>query len=138
MNTAELISQAAEEGMILVLSPAGTIKATGIQSTVDKWLPVIRDNKPSILRELQSKCRRSKVLSLLEGKRFALFVDDDKTDPVIAMVGIQGVATFELTIPQYSYDCLVLRELIEKHYGENYAANLKSTSAGVDNTIPSR
>ena len=121
MNTAELIEQATAEGVILALSPAGTIKATGDQSAVDKWLPTIRNNKTGILCELQREYRRAKVLALLEGKHFALFVDDDKTDPVIAAVGIRDLATFELAIPRHSYDGMVLLELIEKHYGEKYA-----------------
>ena len=123
MNTAELIEQATAEGVILALSPSGTIKATGDQSAVDRWLQVIRDNKPSILDELQRERRRAKVLEMLVGKRIALFVDNDKTDPVIATVGIRDVATFELAIPRHSYDGMVLLELIEKHYGENYANN---------------
>jgi len=123
MTPVEIIEQATVDGVILALSPAGTITATGDQTAVDKWLPTIRDNKPSILCELQRERRRAKVLALLEGKRFALFVDDDKTDPVIAMVGIREVATFELAIPRHSYDGMVLLELIEKHYGENYANN---------------
>ncbi|HUX90825.1 MAG TPA: hypothetical protein VMV48_09070 [Gallionellaceae bacterium] len=123
MNTAELIEQATAEEVILALSPSGTIKATGDQSAVDRWLPVIRDNKPGILCELQRERRRAKVLAMLEGKHIALFVDNDKTDPVIATVGIRDVATFELAIPRHSYDGMVLLELIEKHYGENYANN---------------
>lgn len=123
MTPVEIIEQATVEGVTLALSPAGTITATGDQSAVDRWLPVIRDNKPSILCELQRERRRAKVLALLEGKRFALFVDNDKTDPVIATVGIRDVATFELAIPRHSYDGMVLLELIEKHYGENYANN---------------
>jgi hypothetical protein len=123
MTPVEIIEQATVDGVILALSPAGTITATGDQTAVDKWLPTIRDNKPSILCELQRERRRAKVLALLEGKRFALFVDDDKTDPVIATVGIREVATFELAIPRHSYDGMVLLELIEKHYGENYANN---------------
>jgi hypothetical protein len=123
MNTSELIEQATTEGVTLTLTPAGTLTATGDQSAVDRWLPTIRDNKPSILCELQREHRRAKVLAMLEGKRFALFVDNDKTDPVIATVGIRDVATFELAIPRHSYDGMVLLELIEKHYGENYANN---------------
>lgn len=121
MNTTELIEQATAEGVVLALSAAGMIKAIGDPVTVDKWLPTIRDNKTSILCELQREQRRAKVLALLQGKRFALLVDDDKSDPVIATVGILGVATFEMAIPLHSYDGLVLLELIEKHYGENYA-----------------
>ncbi len=121
MTPVEIIEQATVDGVILALSPAGTITATGDQTAVDKWLPTIRDNKPSILCELQRERRRAKVQALLEGKRFALFVDNDKTDPVIAAVAIRDVATFELAIPRHSYDGMVLLELIEKHYGENYA-----------------
>ena len=123
MNSAEIIEQATAEGVILALSLAGTIKATGDQSAVDKWLPTIRDHKAGILCVLQREYRRAAVLVLLEGKRFAVFVDDDKTDPVIATLGIRDVATFELAIPRHSYDGMVLLELIEKHYGENYANN---------------
>jgi len=123
MTPVEIIEQATVDGVILALSPAGTITATGDQTAVDKWLPTIRDNKSSILCELQRERRRAKVLALLEEKRFALFVDDDKTDPVIATVGIREVATFELAIPRHSYDGMVLLELIEKYYGENYANN---------------
>ena len=122
MNPAEIIEQATAEGVILALSPTGTIKANGDQSAVDKWLPTIRNNKTGILCELQREYRRNKVLALLEGKRFALFVDDDKTDPVIAAVGIRDLATFELAIPRHSYDGMVLLELIEKHFEENYAS----------------
>lgn len=121
MSAVEIIEQATEDGVTLSLSPAGTITTTGDQLVVDKWLPTIRDNKLPILLELHRERRRAKVLGLLEGKRFALFVDDDTTDPVIATVGIQNVATFELAIPRHSYDGMVLLELIEKHYGENYA-----------------
>ncbi len=121
MNTTELIEQATAEGVILALSATGTIKAIGNQSVVDKWLPTIRNNKTGIRCELQREYRRNKVLALLEGKRLALFVDNDKTDPVIAAVGIQDLATFELAIPRHSYDGMVLLELIEKHYGEKYA-----------------
>ena len=123
MTPVEIIEQATVEGVTLALTLAGTLTATGDQSAVDRWLPVIRDNKPSILCELQRERRRAKVLALLGGKRFALFVDNDKTDPVIATVGIRDVATFELAIPRHSYDGMVLLELIEKHYGENYANN---------------
>lgn len=121
MNPSEIIEQAMAEGVILTLSPMGTIKATGDQPVVNKWLPMIRNNKTGILCELQREYRRAKVLALLEGKRFALFVDDDKTDPVIAAVGIRDLATFELAIPRHSYDGMVLLELIEKHYGEKHA-----------------
>lgn len=121
MTPASILQQATAGGVSLALSADGKIKATGDQSAVDKWLPTIRNNKTGILCELQRGYRRAKVLALLEGKRFALFVDDDKTDPVIAAVGIRDLATFEMAIPRHSYDGMVLLELIEKHYGEKYA-----------------
>ena len=123
MTPVKIIEQATAEGVTLALSSTDTLTATGDQSAVDRWLPTIRDNKPSILCELQRERRRAKVLAMLEGKHFALFVDNDKTDPVIATVGIRDVATFEMAIPRHSYDGMVLLELIEKHYGENYANN---------------
>jgi hypothetical protein len=123
MNAAELIEQATADGVTLVLSPAGTIKLNGVQAAVDSWLQAIRDNKQDILVELRRECRRARVLASLNEKRFALIVDDDTTDPVIAMVGIRNVATFELSIPHRSYDGMVLLKLFEKHYGEDYATN---------------
>ena len=77
------------------------------------------DGKPVDHMHLQRESRRTRVLDMLEGKRFALFVDDDTTDPVIATVAICNVATFEMAIPQHSYDGMVLLDLIEKHYGED-------------------
>ena len=121
MTPVEIIEQATAEGVTLALFSTDTLTATGDQSAVDRWLPTIRDNKPSILCELQRERRRAKVLAMLEGKHFALFVDNDKTDSVIATVGIRDVATFEMAIPRHSYDGMVLLELIKKHYGENYA-----------------
>lgn len=84
--------------------------------TVPKEIQPLIVNPETI--DAQRERRRNKVMNLLEkGKRFALYVDDDLTDPVIATVGIQNVATFELEIPRHSYDGVVLLELIEKHYG---------------------
>ena len=119
MNAADMIEQAAVEGVVLALSLTGAIKATGDQFAVDKWLPIIRDYKPVILSELQREGRYSKVLAMLEENHFAILVEDEETDPVIATVAIRDVATFEMAIPQHSYDGMVLLELIEKHYGEN-------------------
>ena len=52
MNAATLIARAAAEGVILDLTPAGTLKATGATTTVDRWLPVIRQHKEAILAAL--------------------------------------------------------------------------------------
>ncbi len=125
MNTAELIEQATAEGVILALSPAGTIKATGAQSAVDKWLPTIRQSKAEILAELKRENRREKVLAMLRenpGIHYAVEVANPDTDPVIVSVGIRDIATFELEIPHAYYDGFTLLELIEKHSGGRYAS----------------
>lgn len=60
MNAALIIANCLADGVTLKITEAGGIKATGLQSVVDKWLAVIRVNKPDILRELQLKpCGKS-------------------------------------------------------------------------------
>lgn len=121
MNVAEIIEKVARDGVILTLSPVGTITATGDEPAVDRWLPTIRNNKSGILRELQREGRRAKVLATLGADpalRYAVHVDDASTDPVVVVVGIRSVASFELEIPSRYYDALALLELIEKHVGE--------------------
>lgn len=62
-------------------------------------------------------------MELLKGKKFAVLVEDSAANPVIAMIGIRNLATFEMAIPQPTYDGIKLLALIEKHYGEQYAVN---------------
>lgn len=47
-----IIQQAASDGVNLTLTLAGTIKATGEDVTLARWLPIIREHKPSILLAL--------------------------------------------------------------------------------------
>ncbi|HCZ14281.1 MAG: hypothetical protein AW09_002466 [Candidatus Accumulibacter phosphatis] len=118
MSAAELIEEAKAQGVILALSPDGTITATGEQSVVDCWLPIIRENKLGIIRALQRERRRTKTLAMLGADprlRYVVVVDDASTDPVVVAVAIREVATFELEIPLKYYDALVLLELLEKH-----------------------
>ena len=61
MNAALIIADCRADGVTLKITEAGGIKATGLQSVVDKWLAVIRVNKPDILRELQQQPCRSSV-----------------------------------------------------------------------------
>ena len=124
MSPMEIIEQATVEGVTLSFSPAGKLTAIGEQTAVDKWLPTIRDNKPSILYEIHREYRRTQVLAKLEAEpstRYAVYVADASTDPVIATVGIRDVATFEMAIPRHSYDGMVLLLLIEEYYEEKYA-----------------
>ena len=53
MNAAILIARAAAEGVILDLTAAGTLKASGANATVDRWLPVLRSHKDAILAALK-------------------------------------------------------------------------------------
>jgi hypothetical protein len=67
------------------------------------------------------EARRGKVLSMLEespGRKYAILVEDDTTDPVICAVAIRGVASFELAIPHHYYDGVILLDLLEKHSAE--------------------
>jgi hypothetical protein len=124
MSPAEIIEQAAGEGVILAISPAGKISASGEQSLVDLWLPTIRNNKAGLLCELRRNGRREKVLAMLAaapGTHYAVIVADASTDPVVVAVGIRDVATFELEIPYPYYDGLALLELVETRCGEAYA-----------------
>lgn len=124
MSPAEIIERAADEGVLLALSPTGSISAKGDQSTIDRWLPTIRECKAAIIAELQIDRRRAKVLAMLRdnpGMRYAIEVVDADTDPVMVSVGIRNVATFELSIPQAYYDAFALLELIEKHAGDEHA-----------------
>ena len=53
MTPAAIIKQASADGVILALSPAGTIKATGDGAAVNRWIAVIREHKPEIVAALQ-------------------------------------------------------------------------------------
>lgn len=53
MNPATIIREATADGVTLALSPAGTIKATGDVSAINRWLPILKANKPDILSALQ-------------------------------------------------------------------------------------
>lgn len=122
MNAAELINAADFDGVRLALTDKGELRYSGNPEIVKEWLPTIKENKAAIVTALHQKRRQASVLAMLgDGRRYAVLVENDKADPVIATVGIQGIATFELAIPRHSYDGMVLLELIEKHSGEHYA-----------------
>jgi hypothetical protein len=94
MSPAEIIERATEEGVLLALSPSGSISAKGDQSAVDRWLPAIKQSKAAIIAELQLEQRRAKVLAMLRdnlGIRYAIEVADANTDPVIVSIGIRNV-----------------------------------------------
>ena len=122
MTAEDILKLATVEGVSVALSSTGTVRVTGDQAAVDKWLPAIREHKPNILNELHRERRRTEVLALLEaspGTRYAVYVEDASTDPVFVAVGVQNLATFEMEIPQKYYDGMELLELIEKQSGEH-------------------
>jgi hypothetical protein len=52
MTPAVIIQRAAGDAVNLALWETGTIKAAGLGAAVNRWLSIIRDNKPGILAEL--------------------------------------------------------------------------------------
>ena len=124
MNPTEIIERAADEGVLLALSPSGSISAKGDPSAIDRWLPAIRQRKAAIIAELQLERRRAKVVAMLRenpGIRYAIEVIDADADPVIVSVAIRNVATFEISIPQGNYDAFALLEFIAKCPGGEHA-----------------
>ncbi len=131
MTPAAIILEAAADGVVLIRSSAGTLKVTGAQAAVTRWLPVIRENKPAILAALEgaadgpplpdpaAEARRRRVLAMLEarpGIRYAVLTDLE-ADPEVAIVtlAIRGRATCELHVPRDKYDGVLLLDLIERH-----------------------
>jgi hypothetical protein len=122
MTPEEILERATVEGVSVALSSTETVRVTGDQAAVDRWLPFIREHKPNILNELHRQRRRTEVLALLEASpdtRYAVYVEDATTDPVLVAVGVRNIATFEMEIPQKYYDGMELLELIEKQTGEH-------------------
>lgn len=114
MTAADILESAAFDNVVVALFDDGKAHITGDPAAISEWLPVLREHKAAILREL----RHQKIAAMLEHQRCAAMVEDASTDPVIATCGIRGIATFELAIPKHSYDGMVLLELIERHSTE--------------------
>lgn len=53
MTLAAILRQAENEGVVLTLSASGKVKVAGQQTVVDRWLPLIQQHKPEIIRALQ-------------------------------------------------------------------------------------
>ena len=113
MNTAEIIDQATWDGLTLTVDN-GKLRYAGVDAVVAEWLPVLREHKAAIVAELDRERRHAKVRAMLGDGRYAVLVENETTDPVIATCAIREVASFELAIPHHSYDGLILLELIEK------------------------
>ncbi|HVW66016.1 MAG TPA: hypothetical protein VHB01_13495 [Nitrosospira sp.] len=114
MKPTLILERIAADGLTLSISEDGFLDIDGDQTKIDSWLETIRENKSTILFELRDK----RVLKMLEAdpeRKYALFVHDAGTDPVLVTVGIRGLAVFDLSIPQAHYDGMTLIEVLEQH-----------------------
>lgn len=84
-----------------------------------KCKPVLCETNPATFAKLEREHRHAKVRALLSDYFYVVIVGDDSTDPVIATVGIQGVATFEMAIPHHSYNRISIFEILEKYSEEH-------------------
>ena len=66
MNPATIIREVAADGVALALSDAGSIKAIGEASAVNRWLPTIRKHKPQIVAALRDAARNRPIPDDLE------------------------------------------------------------------------
>lgn len=133
MTPEEAIDKAISEGLILTLSDDGNIKVVGDQNIIDKWLPLLREHKTGIVELLKIELKQQRVREMLASdpnKKYGILVDDAESDPVVVTVGIQGIATFQLHIPQAHYDGIALLEVIEQH-----STDLKLSSEANPSTI---
>jgi hypothetical protein len=134
MTPAKIIKEAAADGVNLGLSSSGTIKATGDQAAVTRWLPKIREQKAAIVEMLreagndpvkptQADGRMNKMIDQLGGDLgpgYAMEAHHDvEPEVVILSLAIQGKAACELRVPKSRYDAFVLLDLIAKHTSRN-------------------
>lgn len=52
MKAAEIIKAATAEGLVINLSPGGSLKAIGEQDVVDRWRPLLKQHKAEIINLL--------------------------------------------------------------------------------------
>jgi hypothetical protein len=109
-----ILERLTEAGIELSVSEDGQLDIVGDPDVVNSWLPIIRENKSTLLAELRGP-RIMQMLAAEPAKKYAVLVQDASSDPVRVTVGIRALATFDLEIPQARYDGIALLELIEKH-----------------------
>ena len=133
MTPVQIIERAAADGVRLVLSSVGTIKASGEQVVVNRWLPAIREHKPGIVAALQeaandalladplAEARRQRALELLRAHPSVTYavLTDTESDPeaVLLTLVIRGKATCELRVPKTKYDPFLFLDLLDRHGG---------------------
>ena len=131
MTPTTIIKAALTDGVSLALSPRGTIKVSGDEVVVTRWLPIIREHKPAIVTALQQaanddtisepavEARQERVLKMLRENpsiTYAMVADTESdADAVALALAIRGKGTCEILIPRERYDGLALLDLIERH-----------------------
>lgn len=55
MNALAIIEAATAEGLVVNLSPTGSLKATGEQEAVNRWRPLLKQHKAEIINLLIGK-----------------------------------------------------------------------------------
>ena len=78
-----MIQYAAEDGVSLALSPAGTLKAAGDGAMVSRWLPLIREQKPGIVAALQRAANEFPMSQAQETAIRAWLDHIEEDDPAI-------------------------------------------------------
>lgn len=59
--------------------------------------------------------RVEEMLASNPALKYALLVDDATSDPVLVTIGIRGLATFDMEIPNAHYDGIALLEVLDQH-----------------------
>ena len=114
MSNTSILERIKSDGLTLSVSSDSNIEILGDENVIDSWLNAIRENKSTILSELQSQ-RILKELKNDNVKNYSIIVTDASTDPVLVEITISGLASFFLEIPQAHYDGLALLEVLEKY-----------------------
>jgi len=66
MNAATLITSARADGLNFTVSDSGSVKLSGPQSAVDRWVPAIASNKPEIIALLRQETSAAPVAALAD------------------------------------------------------------------------
>jgi hypothetical protein len=91
---------------MLAVSPSGTIKATGNELAVTRWLPILRENKPALVEvftQASNEPRSAPSVAPVVQLRLILQQDDGTRAEAI------------LAIPKARDDGMRVLELFEQH-----------------------
>lgn len=103
MTPTATIQRAAADGVMLALSPDGSIKASGRKAVLNQWLPVIRERKAELVEALRLVPIPGEIQALID-KVMALrdcpesdreaFADDWRQDPEGIELGLRHLADY--------------------------------------------